>query len=454
MAAHRRGSDRPMVVLFLLLIVMLGFACTTFSRGNLVLLMLLPASEFLGFVDPMKIAIKGVFDIHALLGLIILTAITVSIFKFNLLLDAKLKVPIFVFFTLWCYGVVYPWQMGHSSLFYSLKASKEFFTIFSFVAVLLFVKTESEIDLAWKYLVGFGVYYSIVEVAGQLTGPGLQEIMSYLMRREDKFLTKIYLPFWPLILIALFYYFYETSQNIEKRYLRMFICFIGLLLTFFRSYFIASLVVVPLLLILTGQGVFKTVQRATASLMVLCVSLILFSFTFGSGLETLDRVADKYLVSPILEVATHSGGSLLGRERVTESKRKLLMENAAFGYGFIDKESALGRKLLYKVGGHNLGFIDKGTIDVPIKFGYIGFGILLLVVASMIMSLLRMAQSYDNKVFYARCMTMATILVVSIAVLPVHAPFTYSYSLLPFGIALGLIEKQRSMLESGKATVC
>lgn len=443
-----------MVTLFLVLIVTLGFASTFFSRANLVLLILLPASEFLGFVDPMKIAVKGVFDIHALFAILIATATVLSVFRLNLLLRARMRVPILAFFVLWCYGVVYPWHMGYSSLFYSLKASKEFLTVFSFVAVLLFIKTQSEVDLAWKYLVGFGVYYSALEILGQLTGPSLQGVMTYLMGREDMFLTKIYLPFWPLILIALLYYFYQAFLKIGTPYLRLLVTFVGLLLTFFRSYVLATLVAVPLLLLLTGQGVFRTAKRVAVSAAALCAALVVFSFTLGDGMQTLNDTADKYLVAPLVELTTHTGGSLVGRERVSQARRKVLLENSMYGYGFIEKESTLGRILLRKVGGYNVGFIDKGTLDIPMKFGVLGYAMLISAVVCMIFILLGLAKSTDSKPFWARCMTMATVLTVSILVLPVHAPFTYSYSLLPFGIALGLIEKQRSLLEAEEAAAC
>ncbi len=447
MAACRKGKYRLMKLVLLILILMLGFASTIISRGNLVLLMLLPASQFLGFVDPMQIAVKGVFDVHALIVIIIMIAILISIREFKLLFNSELKLPILVFFLLWCYGVIYPWLMGNSSLFYSLKSSKEFLNIFSYVAILLFIKKEREIDLAWKYLIGLGIYYSVVELVGQFTGPALHAIMAYDMRRDAWIFTKIYVPFWPVILIALFLNYYSISRKISKPYLRTFISFLGLMLTFFRSYLVASFVVVPIVLIIVGQGILKTMQRITGLVVILLVSLVLFSFVVGNGLDSLDKFSDKFFVSAITEVATHSGGHLLGREHVTEDRRKFLMKNPLLGYGFVDKDSTLGKKLVWIINGDNLGFIDRGVLDVPIKFGYIGYAVLLISVQYMIISLLRMAKKYNKEIFKVRCMTMATILIISIIVLPIHAPFTYSFSLLPLGIALGLIEKQRSILD-------
>ena len=76
------------VLVYLLSIIIFGFGSTIIWRGNLILIMLLPASEFLGFVDPMKFAVEGAFDIHALLSLIIFLTILVSIHKLKLLIKS------------------------------------------------------------------------------------------------------------------------------------------------------------------------------------------------------------------------------------------------------------------------------------------------------------------------------------------------------------------------------
>ncbi|MBV5330244.1 MAG: hypothetical protein JZU65_21880 [Chlorobium sp.] len=443
-----------MIAALLLIILLLGFFSTFISRGNLVLLLLLPSSQFLGFIDPMQIAVKGLFDIHALIVIVIFISILISINRFKLIFHAKFRVNLLVLIILWCYGVFYPYFMGYSSLFYSLKSSKEFLTIFSSVAILLFINDRKEVDLGWRYIVYLGLYYSVVEIIGQFTGPSLQKILSYVMRREDFLFTKIYLPFWPVILFSLLYSYYALSLKVYKSYSFAFVSFVGLMLTFFRSYLVATFAIVPLFLVLSGQGLMKIAQRINSLIMILTVSVILVAVIFAGGLESLEKIYDKFFASAITEITTHTGGALIGREQVVKSREKILFKSSLLGYGFIDKDSYMGNKLKHHVHGENLGFIDRGILDIPIKFGYLGFLLLIVSLVYVIVLLTKMVNKYNDKLFKVRCMSVASILIIGIIVLPVHAPFTYSFFLLPLGIAMGLIEKERSLLDTESMISC
>ena len=437
------------VLVYLLLIIMLGFGSTMVWRGNIILLMLLPASEFFGFVDPMKIAVKGAFDVHALIALIIIAAILVSSHKINNLIKSQFFLPISMFFLFWLYGVLCPWISGDSSLFYSLKASKEFLSIFAFVAVLLFTKTKKDVDLGWKYLVGLGIYYSILEILGQVIGPFLKANMTYHMRGEDVFFWKIYAPFWPVILIALYKPYYEYAQDVSRPFVKLGLSAIGLLLTFFRSYLLAAFVALPSILLICGNGISKTFIRTTLFAFTICFCLVVLafmSFTIGNDFASINKITDKFVFSAVKEITTNTGGSLRGREKVAESRERLLEKRPYFGYGFIDKDSKFGRSSRRVIIGDNLGFIDMGLLDISIKFGNVGFIIMVLNVLYVIAILVRMNKRYEDKKFKARCMALAAVSMTYLFVLPVHAPFTYSYGLLPLGISLGLIERERIIL--------
>ena len=103
-----------------------AFGVVFFQRGLFVLLVLLPASEMLGFVDPMTLAVKGAFDIHALIAIMILAATLFSMNRWQELPGALFLKPMLVFVSLWLYGVLYPVAQDYSTLFYALKGSKEF----------------------------------------------------------------------------------------------------------------------------------------------------------------------------------------------------------------------------------------------------------------------------------------------------------------------------------------
>lgn len=437
------------VLVYLLLIALICFVSIMFFKGSLILMMLLPASEFLGFVDPMRIAVKGMFDIHALIVLIIFITIIVSLQKIQILASSNFIIPFIVFIFIWLFGVIYPYISGNSSIYYSLKASKEFMTIFSFFSIVLFFKTQKDIDFGWKCLIFFGIYYSILEITGQFVGPFLKSMMSYHMRREDVFFWKIYAPFWPVIIVALYYFYFEFALQKSKPVFKLGITAFGLLLTFFRSYLLATMVALPLVIIFTGVG-FSLALLRTTLLGVFCgtclIMLVFISFVMGSEALSVGSITDKFLVSAIKEVTTQSGGSLQGREKVTERRRELLSKSPYIGYGFIEKESKFGKQAKRIVDGDNLGFIDMGLLDVPIKFGYIGFAVLMINIIYIFRSLIRMSKASENIIFKVRCLTIAAVLITFILVLPVHAPFTYSYGLLPLGISLGLIEKEWMIL--------
>ena len=130
------------VVLNLTAIVALGSLLFVFSRGTAVLLMLLPASQVLGLVDPMAIAAKGIFDIHLYIIIVTLGLILLSVHRLEELYRATFVAPYLILFLFWGYGVALPVVEDNSSLFFSLKASKEFMSVFSYFGVFLFVRTE------------------------------------------------------------------------------------------------------------------------------------------------------------------------------------------------------------------------------------------------------------------------------------------------------------------------
>ena len=60
--------------------------------------------------------------------------------------------------------------------------------------------------------------------------------------------------------------------------------------------------------------------------------------------------------------------------------------------------------------------------------------------------LVKINKRHENEMFKTRCMALTAVSITYLLVLPVHAPLTYSYGLLPFGISLGLIERERILL--------
>jgi len=433
------------VLLNIALLLSAGMLALFYSRGAAVLLLLLPASQVLGLVRPMAIAEKGVMDVHLLVALIIMGLIIASVSQFHELSRARLIVPLLCLSGFWIYGVLYPLRDGGSTLLYSLKASKEFSTIFSYFAILLFLRTERDVRWGWRFLLGLGLYYSVLEIATQAMGEGLLRHLTFEYQREGGWFWKVYVTFWPVILIAFFHAFFKLTQRAGRPYGALLLGSFGLLLTFFRSYLLGAAGAIPLVLML-ARGRVRTIMSQIAFFGIVVGFAILVMGLFldrTSGKE--GGVFDLFVMSGLTELQTQKGGAIEGREVFAKDRRMILQRSPYSGYGFIDKDSKAGRRYQEHMTGDMLGFIDKGDVDTALKFGAVGRALLYATFAYVAWALIRLANQRLGPTLNARCLALAATIVVFLVVQPVHAPLTYSFGLLPLGIALGLIERERML---------
>jgi hypothetical protein len=337
---------------------------------------------------------------------------------------------------------MYPILMDYSSTFYAIKASKEFLMIFIYFSVLLFIRSRKDIEIAWNVIILLGLYYSFIELISQILGPSLLSHMSYTYRPESVF-WKIYPPFFSVILIALFYSFYKSIISNKSKYLQLGLSSIGLLLTFYRSYLLASVFSVPVIMFLSRMGIIKTISKGAIVILFVLLSLITITLTSETGQNSLYKLADELILSGLDEIESGEGGSFAGREVYAEGRREILERSPILGFGFIDKDSSLGKELRKHIVGDQLGFIDKGDIDVALKFGVVGRILLYGVAVYLIYILVSLVRKNLSKSLNIKALTCATSILVFLLVQPVHAALTYSFSLLPLGIMLGLIERER-----------
>lgn len=437
------------VLLNLTALVTLGSLLFIFSRGAAVLLMLLPASQMLGLMDPMAIAVKGVLDIHLYIVILTLGLVLLSAHNLSELCRAAFIFPYLILVFLWGYGVVLPVATNDSSLFFSLKASKEFMTAFSYFGVFLFLRTEKDVEWGWRCLLWLGLYYSGLEILSQAVGETLLEHLSFSYRREAHWFWKIYISFWPVILITFLHSFFELTLYGRRVHLSLLWGACGILLTFFRSYLLGVLGAIPLCLLLARQGFSKIVSKALLLGGMVVVAVLVITILISGGLDSLEGMFDQFVSSGISEIQSQKGGSIEGREVYARERREILNGSPYIGYGFIDKESKAGIRFQNQLTGDTLGFIDKGDVDVALKFGYLGLALLYGTIMHFSWSLIRLARQSIQSSLSVRCLALATTAIVFVVVQPVHAPLTYSFGLLPFGIASGLIDRER-MLARGK----
>lgn len=426
------------IITALISIILIGTIALSISRANIFLIVIVLCSSIFGLVDPLSFTIKGLFDIHLIFLLLIIFSTLVSLKKLKDLSKLRLKIPIFILVVLLIYGILIPLSRDHSTLFYSFKSSKEFLMILWYFATFLYIHKQKDIDLAWHYLIGLGIYYTFIESIAQIAAPTLSTILSYDLRKEFFIFWKIYPPFWPFILILLFSSFYQIVFRIKHNYSLLLVGSIGLFLTFFRSYFLASIAAVPITLILHGKNLFKYLSKTILSGIFLTIVITTLILTMGDN-KLLSNLTDKFIISGITEISEQSGGALAGREIGAEVRYILRDQYPLTGLGFIDKDSSFGLSVL---SGSVLGFVDKGTIDVTVKFGYVGGALLYFSFFMIMIILVKLSKEDISESLKARALTCATIIIIFLIVQPVHAPLSNSFALLPLMIALGLIERQ------------
>ena len=429
-------------VLFLTVILLL--MAVAGDRSLFILLIFLLCSQLFSLLDIMDFTVKGIFDLHAILIILFSLIILVSFGRVKTLFKARNFVFFAVFLLFAVFGVIYPYVKEYSSIFYSLKASKEFLMILAYPAVFLFIRNRNQVDRSWGILVFFGVFYSILEIVAQIFGATLLSKLNYAYQAEGP-LWKVYPPFWIVILIALFVTLYKSVMRLKFSSIILGVVFIGLLLTFFRSYLLASFTVIPLVLLMSKLEVFKLLGRGLLMGVFMILVVVVFSLSLG-GVGAIEKVADDFLFSAISELRENKGGALQGREKFAEKRRKILNQSKYVGFGFIDKDSSFGKKVAGRIKGHTLGFLDKGDVDVALKFGIVGRFILYLTVIMIGLRAIFDMRKIGSSEYSARLLTVATMCFIFILVQPVHAPITYSFGLLPLFICLALLDKERLLL--------
>lgn len=426
------------LLLSIVLALGLGGLVMLVNRGGYILLLLVPASQVFGLAN-FKWGM-------ALILVMIVAGVAMSLSRLPDLQGALFVGPMCAFIGVWLYGVLYPFYQNYSGLFLSLKASIDFMTLFVYFGVFLVLRTRAHVELAWRFVFLMALFYSFFEIAALPFGATLREYFHYPIFHESKYLWHVILPFWPLILLAFMVAFFELALGVSRPVLRLWVLGIGLLLTFFRSYLLASMVAIPTVLLLAGQGILRTVGKGMLLIGLLAAMLFGVTMLLGSG-EDFKKISDDFVTSGVTEIMKDSGASLGARAQYVEGRQKIFEESPYLGYGFIAKESNLGQMLRTRITyGDSLGFVDKGDLDLKLKFGYVGTTIIILTVVFMAIRLIRLSRGDWPPGFRARCLSVAVLLVVFLMVQPVHAPLTNSLGLLPLGIALGLLEREYYLL--------
>lgn len=449
------GNRIPMktAVILTLIFSFVPILCLV-KRSLLVFFILLIASQALGLIHEYEFGFKGLFDINSILTILYIFAITVSLRRFGDLRQSNVAKYLLPVLFLYAFGVLYPWIDGSSSLFYSIKASKEFLNYICFFAVFLFLRNENDINAGWKFFILLAIYYSVMEVAGCISNGYIFSFLQYKYRPEQGILTKVYFPIFSIMITSFLLLLYQSlfkKQN-KASLILVIVLSIGVLLSFHRAYYLGLCFVVPMILVLNRE-LKKMLLAVSATVIVL-----LFSAFFISGLMSKDisDVLDTYMLSPITELYYHKGGHLIGRDIVAKSRWKLASERKWFGYGFLDKESDLGKKLGLKlnknwIGATELGMVDAGHLDVAIKFGRMGWILLYGSIFLLSIRFIVLMKRSSDLGLKAKLFACAGTLIVFLCVQKTHAPLMRQFGIVPMTIALALVDREY-MLKVGKGS--
>lgn len=417
------------------------------NRGALIIAILIPASDFLGWIDPSIISIKGVFDTFAMIMIFIALGLLLSIFRLSEFWQAAFRWQFIFLFVLLCYGTLAPVLRGDSTLALAIDAAKEFLVILVYPVIYLFLRTEREVRLGWWALIALGAYYCVMETVAQFGGVSFLHATSYYYRPDDFGLWKLYVQYWPVILVFLLSAIYTSLLRGKYSWGSVLLGGVGLFLTFYRSYLIAIFAAIPLVSLWAKVRIGRMVSLSVALGIVVFAVLGLVSASSSGGDKGLAAVSDDLVLSSFREIADGSGSSLAGRKRHSTELMKLTDAHPLIGYGFVKQESTLIRRLhLATFAGGMLGFVDKGDADVMVKFGYLGavtlYGTFLWI---MIAAIYRVRKS-SSIVESSHLLIVATMSAIYLLVQPVHAPCTYGFALLPLLIAMALVDRESTLL--------
>jgi hypothetical protein len=402
------------------------------------------SSQAFGLIHKYEFGFAGYFDLHALLSIIYFGSILFSLNKFGDLRQSNFLFPYIIIMAVGSYGILFPYFKNFSSLFYAMKEAKEYFNYLAYFSVFLFVREEKEIEWCWKFLMWFAVYFSALEIVGNVTGGSIFKYLEYRYRPEQSFFIKVYFPIFPIIVLSFFLVFYRLAFGKKKigGVILFFLYSLGILFTFFRAYILSASAAIPVLLL--AKRKFKAGFLSLVIIFAFVVASILFINTI-SGAGNFKRLFNSFIISGIDELYHYKGGALKGRDRATEGRMDLVKLRPWSGWGFLDKDSKVGKSIKTKVGpigAGEIGFIDKGYLDVVAKFGILGaiifYSSFLLVLVKLVY-LNRFTHSFEFKV---RLFSAIGLTLVLLCVQLTHASLTRQFGILPLSIVLALIDRE------------
>jgi hypothetical protein len=411
-------------------------------------------SQFFGILSDKVFAEKGLFNVHSTLVITYIIVILLSISKWPELKKSLFFYPFLAIMLLLLHGIIYPWMQNFSTLFYSIKQSKDFAHYIAFLAVFLYLKNNDDLDKGWKVLTFFALYFTFIEVAATISPASIFKCIEYNHSLQKNIFYKVYIPVFPIIIIAFVRSFYRSVA--EGKTVNIFITValgIGVILTIFRAYILSLVFVTPFVMFLSGRySIFMRSLVPFVLAMVIAISTVGYlgnsnnNNQYDEFITRYENTLNTFVTSGIGDISTYSGGSLLGRDAASIGLNRLIRLRPMLGWGFIDRDSTVGQTIISPLFGFSrqgeFGFVDKGYLDVIAKVGIIGACILYGSLAHILIKLIQLLRVADNVRLQSEAFAGACIILIFLISQLTHANLSQHFGIIPLAVILGLIDRR------------
>jgi len=418
-----------MIELILLVIILSVYAFTAVTNPtNFLILYVLSTTRFLGFLDLEYISstITGYAFFFFSINFIALFASFVEKGVIPLRQDRNSQKILFLFFIIFCHGVIYPWVNGYSNLMLSIISGKHLYFYFMLFYLhkkknlLNKRKLEQLLKLIGFYLSGILVLYSISSISPPF----------YEQKIDQNFISNEMLEVYSLTYISLSVFIY-LNNHFKRRItnsrllLILTILLIGLFLGGHTSIFVTTIFGIFMsFLIIKFPSLLS--RKNVLLLAPLCITI--FFLLYSNLNEIIYSLTNN----------DNFSGAINSRAIYNVFRVDAINDNPLFGYGFIHSNAALMSAInidVLNIYESELNVIDAGYIDLFIKFGYVG-GILYL---SLLIYYIRKLGSNNLISFHSRVvfiLFMFQYFIVSIT----WSVLTYSFGITPLVISLFLLD--------------
>ncbi|MDA9803132.1 hypothetical protein N9B77_00225 [Flavobacteriaceae bacterium] len=413
-----------MIVLFITYILIAFFlACR--KPTSFFTFYILISTKFLGFFDPESIFIIGGLGIATpVLNLVVLVALILYGKLKNI--RGRYKGFSLSILMLLLYGIFSPLLFGYESIVQSLVASKELWSIFFFIYLVVF---EEKINISYmtRVIVKVGLYISI------------GYILHYIFNLHAPFYYNngVFRAFYPTYISLA--WFFVCNKKILKEIK-------GLHFIFYSILFIAGLILaghfaltLPTILMITYY--FVVLKRQTDLKVKMFFKSILL-LILGAYLVFLIPNLE-YQITAIIN---NEDIALSSRDIYNAFRWRAIYEKPFFGYGFIHDSAEITNH--FKDINNNrfaekFGVIDSGYVDILIKFGAVGLVFLLYTWLKNIFTVLKKLNKYNS--LEVLC---SLYLLQYLATTYTWSVFTYNHGLIPGFIAIFIIINKIEFINS------